>query len=152
VGRADVLICATDSDEKNLLAGLISMEIGVRKVISRYTMREYEAVFDYTGIKIAVGFHIVVSNEITKTMFADEQSILKMKREGELFFSVSVKGKISGMRVGEVDLPEGVRITCIIRGDLKIYPAAGTVFEEGDKVLLYTYEANPSKVERIFSK
>lgn len=150
VGRADVLISATDSDEKNLLACLISMEMGSQKVISRYTMREYEDVFDFTGIRIAVGYHLVVANEITKTMITDEQSILRMKHEGELFFSVSVKDKRDGALVGDLKLPEGARIVCIIRGDQKIYPRMDTKLKTGDKVLVFTYKANLSKLGNLF--
>lgn len=151
VGRADVLISATDSDEKNLLSCLISMEMGARKVISRYTLREYEDVFGFTGIRIAVGYHLVVANEVTKTMITDEQSILRMKHEGELFFSVAVKdGKISGSHVGDLRLPDGARITCIIRDGVKIYPRMDTRLEAGDKVLIFTYKTNISKIEHMF--
>lgn len=152
VGRADVLISATDSDEKNLLACLISMEMGTNKVISRYTLREYEDVFSFTGIKIAVGYHLVVANEITKTMITDEQAILRMKHEDELFFSVSIKqgSKIAGSRVGDIRLPEGARIVCIIRGADRIYPRMDTILQAQDKVLLFTYRTNLTKLGNMF--
>ena len=152
VGRADVVISATDSDEKNLLACLMTMEMGVKKVISRYTMREYEDVFQFTGINISVGYHLVVANEITKTLITDERSILRMKHEEEMFFSVAVKGgtKTVGFRVGDLRLPEGARIVCVIRGNEKIYPRMDTMLKENDKVLLFTYKTNLSKLGSIF--
>lgn len=152
VGRADVLIAITDTDETNLLACLMGMKLGTTKVISRYSMVEYEDIFDFTGIKSTVGNHRVVANAITKTLIADEKSILRMKREGELFFSVTVdpKSKICKEPFGDIHFPEGCRVGCIIRDKEKIYPRMGTVFHANDIVILFTYNINKNKLERLF--
>lgn len=152
VGRADVLIANTDKDETNLLSCLMGMKLGTSKIISRYSMVEYEDIFDFTGIKTTVGTHRIVANEITKTLVSDEKSILKMKREEELFFSVTIghKSKICDQHLGDVRLPEGARIACIIRGDVKIYPRMDTQFLENDRLLIFTYNVKLSKLEKLF--
>ena len=153
VGRADVLIAITDVDETNLLACLMGMKLGTVKVISRYSMVEYEDIFDFTGIKCTVGNHRVVANEITKTLVKDEKAILRMKRDGELFFSVAVGSgaKIKGEPLGDIRFPEGCRVGCIIRNGETIYPRMDTVFEEKDKVVLFTYNSNLTKLEKLFN-
>ena len=150
VSRADVLIANTSKDETNLLSCLMGMKLGTSKIISRYSMIEYEDIFDITGINTAIGAHRIVANEITKMLVSDEDSILKMKHKGEMFFSVNVTAgvKICNERLGDIRMPEGARIVCIIRGEMKIYPNIDTKIIEGDKVLLFTYNVNIRKLER----
>ena len=93
VGRADVVIAISDTDETNLLASLMAMKLGAPKIIAKYSMVEYEDIFDFTGIQTMIGYHRIVANEITKTLVSDETSLLQMKREGETFFSVRVSPK-----------------------------------------------------------
>jgi trk system potassium uptake protein TrkA len=152
VGRADALICGTDVDEKNLLACMVAMNLGTKKVISRYSVREYEDIFQYTGIESIIGYHRVVANEITKTLISDDQAIMRMNHEGELFFSVTLtsQSKICNEHLGDVRLPEGVRIAAVVRDGRIIYPRMDTVFRNGDKVLLFTYMTKVSKLERLF--
>ena len=152
VGRADVMIAITDTDETNLLACLMGMKLGTTKVISRYSMVEYEDIFDFTGIRSTVGNHRVVANEVTKTLIEDEKAILRMKRDGELFFSVQVdpRSKVSNERLGDINFPEGCRVGCIIRDKEKIYPRMDTVFKANDRVILFTYNSSKSKLEKLF--
>ena len=152
VGRADVLIAITSVDETNLLACLMGMKLGTSKVISRYSMVEYEDIFDFTGIKTTVGTHRIVANEITKMLVSNEKSILKMKGEGELFFSVTIapKSKLCDQHMGDVHFPEGARATCIIRGNTTIYPRMDTQLVSGDRLLMFTYKVNIGKLERLF--
>lgn len=152
VGRADVLMATTNADESNLLSCLMARKLGTTKVISRYSMKEYEEIFDYTGVSTTVGHHRIVANEVTKTLVSDEKAILRMKREEELFFSVNVepRSKIGGQHLGDVRMPDGARVACIIRDGQKIYPRMDTVFNIGDKVLLFTYMADQGKIGKLF--
>ena len=50
IERADALISVTDIDERNLLACMTSLRFGIRKIVSRYSIEEYEGVFKYAGI------------------------------------------------------------------------------------------------------
>ena len=150
VGRADVVISATDSDEMNLLASLMAMEMGARKVVSRYTKKEYKDVFRFTGIQVAIGYHLEIANEITKTMISDENSILKMRHNGEAFFSAQVDDTLAGKRLGDVRLPDGAKILCIIRKDEKIYPRLDTKMAHGDTVLIFAFRSNVPKLKKMF--
>ncbi len=115
-------------------------------------MVEYEDIFDFTGIKTTVGTHRIVANEITKMLVSNEKSILKMKGEGELFFSVTIapRSKLCNQHMGDVRFPEGARATCIIRGNSTIYPRMDTQLIAGDRLLMFTYKVNIGKLERLF--
>jgi|LSQX01.1.fsa_nt_gb trk system potassium uptake protein TrkA len=152
VGRADVVIAISDTDETNLLASLMAMKLGAPKIIAKYSMVEYEDIFDFTGIQTMIGYHRIVANEITKTLVSDETSLLQMKREGEMFFSVRVgpKSRLADERFGDISFPRGAKPTCIIRGEAVIYPRMDTVFKSGDKVLMFTYRTDMHKLNKLF--
>ncbi|MCL1984469.1 MAG: Trk system potassium transporter TrkA [Methanomassiliicoccaceae archaeon] len=151
-GRADVTICATESDEKNLLASLVARDLGALKVVSRYSKREYEDVFSVTGIKSIVGYHRLIANEMTKTLISDEKAIMKMSHEMETLFSVAVNrnSRVKGSLLGDLQFPEGSRAVCVIRNGTPIFPRLDTRLEENDVVLLYTYETKMNKIEKMF--
>ncbi len=152
VGRADALICVANIDEKNLLSCMIAMNLGTKKVISRYSLREYEDIFSYTGIETIIGYHRVIANEITKTLISDDQAVMRMNHDGEMFFSATVtpKAVICNQPLGDVEVPEGLRIAAIVRGPEIIYPRMDFTFREGDKVLLFSYMIKSQKLEKMF--
>ncbi|MGE4576958.1 MAG: NAD-binding protein [Candidatus Methanomethylophilaceae archaeon] len=154
VGRADVLISVTDADEKNLLACMASLKFGTRKVISRYLTREYKDIFRFTGIETIIGYHLIIANEITKGLISDEDSILKMKHEGEYFFSVKIdeKSPLFNHFFGDLDIPDGVRFTAVLRNGRILYPKYDTNFKENDKVLIYAYMSKMSAVKKLLGK
>lgn len=154
VGRADVLIATTDVDETNLLACLMGLKMGSNRVISRYSMTEYEDIFDFTGVRATVGTFHVVANEITKLLISNENSILKMKVEGESMFSakVDVRSKIANQHYGDVKFPDGCRVGCILRNGEKIYPEMDTLFLANDVLIILTYNLKDSKLSKLLGK
>jgi trk system potassium uptake protein TrkA len=154
VRRADVLISVTDADEKNLLACMAALKFGTNKVISRYLTREYEDIFKFTGIDTIIGYHLIIANEITKGLISDGDSVMRMKNSNE-FFQITTVDKFSpiyGALLGDLVIPDGVRFAAIVRGNRTIYPKYDTRFEDGDRVLLFTYMAKSSELRKLLGK
>ncbi|MDR0509220.1 MAG: NAD-binding protein [Candidatus Methanoplasma sp.] len=152
VQRADVIITASPLDERNLLACIAGLRFGTRKIISKYSNRDYEKIFRYTGVESIVGYHRVIRNEITKNLVVDENAIIAVEGDDEFFFSVTIdkRSDLLNNRLGDVNMPEGIKVAAIRRGETMIYPRMNTMFMEGDKVLLFTHMANPVKLSRLF--
>lgn len=154
VQRADVIISVSPADERNLLACMAALKFGTRKIISRYSSKEYEEIFKYTGVESIIGYHRVITNEITKNLVFDESAIVTLDRIEDNFFSVTLdkKSVLTGNRIGDIKIPEGVRIAAIIRNGKTIYPRVNTKFEIGDKVLLFTHMINPTKLSKLLGQ
>jgi len=152
VQRADVIITASAKDERNLLACIAGLRFGTRKIISKYSDRDYEKIFRYTGIESIVGYHRVIRNEITKNLIFDENAIMAVEGDKEFFFSVTIdeRSDLLKNRLGDINMPEGIKVAAIRREETMIYPHMDTMFMEGDKVLLFTHMANPVKLARLF--
>lgn len=154
VQRADVIINISQMDELNLLVSIAALKFGTRKIISRYSTKEYEEIFKYTGIESIVGYHRIISNEITKNLVFDENAILTMDHEDESFFSVVLdeRSALRNICMGDVRFPEGIRVAAVIREGVIIYPRMNTVFMLGDKILVFTHRANSLKVSKLLGR
>ena len=152
VQRADVIITASSVDERNLLACIAGLRFGTKKIISKYSNEEYEKIFRYTGIESIIGYHRIIYNEITKNLIFDDNAILATEGNREFFFSVVVDGRsiLLNNRLGDINMPDGVKIAAIKREDETIYPHMDTMFMENDRVLVFTHMANPVKLTRMF--
>ncbi|MDR1404963.1 MAG: NAD-binding protein [Candidatus Methanoplasma sp.] len=152
VQRADVIITVSSIDERNLLACIAGLRSGTRKIISKYSNREYEKIFRYTGIESIIGYHRVIYNEITKNLIFDENAILAIDRDNEFFFSVTIDdgSVLRNTHLGDINMPEGIRVAAIVREGIIEYPRLNTVFRDRDKVLLFTHMVNPVKLSRLF--
>ena len=152
VSMADVLICATDNEEENLLASLIGKHLGVSKVISRYSKREYEEIFNMTGIDAAVGYYHVVANEIIKETVHNYEVMLLLEKFSEEFFDLKVLPgcRIIGKKISEIEMPKMSSIALVVKDKKAIIPTPDTVIEEGDKVFIYAMQSAIAKLEWMF--
>ena len=152
VSMADVLICATENEEDNLLASLIGKHLGVSKVISRYSKREYEEIFGMSGIDASVGYYHVVANEIIKETVHNYEVMLLLEKFSEEFFDLKVTAgsRIIGKKIIDIDMPKMSAIALVVKDGKAIIPSSETVIEEGDKVFIYALQSAIAKLEWMF--
>lgn len=155
VDRADVIISVSHMDERNLLACMTALRFGTKKIVSRYSMEEYEEIFKYAGVESVVGYHRVIVNEISRRMVIaiDKSSsgFIRMERPDDFLFGIDVRHgtPICGTMLGDIPIPEGVRLVAIIRNGITFYPELTTRFLEGDRVLVYTHMADAVKLSAL---
>ncbi|MDR3206229.1 MAG: Trk system potassium transporter TrkA [Candidatus Methanoplasma sp.] len=154
VHRADVVISASTMDERNLLACMAALRFGTKKIISKYSKREYEGIFKYTGIESIIGYHRVISNEVIKHLVFDDRAVINTGHENEYLFTsvLDKRSVLTGNRLGDVHMPEGVRIAAIVRGGEPLYPHMDTMFMPEDRVLVFTHMANPVEITKLLGQ
>jgi trk system potassium uptake protein TrkA len=152
VSMADVLICATDNEEENLLASLIGKHLGVSKVISRYSKREYEEIFGMSGIDASVGYYHVVANEIIKETVHNYEVMLLLEKFSEEFFDLKVTAgsRIVGKKLADIDMPKMSAIALVVKDGKALIPTPEMIIEEGDKVFIYALQSAIAKLEWMF--
>jgi trk system potassium uptake protein TrkA len=52
IGRSDVVVACTESDEKNLLLSLLSKSLGAKKAISQVSKGSYMKLFEKVGVDV----------------------------------------------------------------------------------------------------
>jgi trk system potassium uptake protein TrkA len=153
VGMSDVLICATKSEESNLLASLVGKHLGVPKTITTYSRQEYKGIFHMAGIDSSISYHEVVANEIVKHTVPDYHVLMMMEGFKEELISLEVNSRcrIRGKMIGEIDLPDRSVIAMVITDGQAALPRADARILEGDTLLIYADKMDISALERIFS-
>ncbi len=155
IERADAVISVTDIDERNLLACMTSLRFGIRKIISRYSIEEYEGVFKYAGVESVIGYHKLIMNEVTKNLNTTEQcSVHVMEQPGSHFlaFKLDDSSPIAGKYYGDVVIPSGINVFALRRNGTTIYPTLTTRFLVGDQVLLFTHRIDNLQLTGLLGK
>ncbi len=136
----DALVTTSHNDQTNLLMGMTAQKHSTRKVITRYFTKEYEDVFDYTGIETIIGYYSIVANEISKCINEKQPLVMKSRSKNEFFFSVEVSegSPLSGMFLGDVHMPEGSRIIGLRRNGGFEKLTLRTRLEDGDEAVVFS--------------
>ena len=152
--RTDALISTTHADDTNLLMCMNAMRHNSRKVITRYFTREYEDIFQYTGIETIIGYYRIITNEITKSTISDEMAMMRSRDPDEFYFVhiVDRQSKLLDRYYGDLNIPDGVRIVAVKRGTDIIYPRLDSRFQDGDSVIVFTSYTRRNDLIRVFGK
>lgn len=153
VSRTDVLMTLDGNDETNLLASLMCKKLGASKIIAEYSVLDYESIFDFAEIPSKIGYYNIVTNEIAKILRTESNTSLMMRHHGRMFFSMTVpeKSNVTNRFVGDIILPEGCRLTGIIRDGKTMIPRMDVKYLPGDQVLMFTDMAKLKKLENMFN-
>ncbi|RQG93277.1 Trk system potassium transporter TrkA [Natrarchaeobius halalkaliphilus] len=142
VDDSDIVVAALDSDEKNLLVSLLAKRIGVERTLGIVEAGEYVDLFETVGIDVAINPRVVTAEEITR--FTREQrtenlAMLEHDRAEVLEIEVDRDSLLFGNRIRNVtsELPDGVVIGAVTRGEELITPRGETVLELGDHVVVF---------------
>ena len=142
VSQCDLLVAVTDNDKANMLTAVLARELGAKRVILR--LRDMERLNDYRYFyKQALGFDVVLSVED----FAAEEIVNTVREhhalEVETFASGRIQtrryriesgSKLGGRTLAELDLPSGVLIAAVMRGDHFEIPTGEYRLAEGEQV------------------
>ena len=142
VDRADAVIAATDSDEKNLLVSLLAKNIGVERTIAVVEEGEYASLFEAVGVDIAINPREATAEEIvrfTQEGQIENLSLIEGRQAEVLEIEIDDESVLSGRPIRESvsELPPEVVIGAITRGDEFIIPRGDTVIRSGDHVVLF---------------
>ncbi len=151
---ADALVTTSHSDQTNLLMSMTAQKHNARKVITRYFTKEYEDVFDYTGIETIIGYYSIVSNEIAKCTNENQPIMMKSRYKNELFFTYTVDrdSPTCGRFLGDLHLPEGSRIIAVFRKDRFVRLNLCSELEEGDLAVVFSSFECIDELMRVLGK
>ncbi len=136
------MVTALDSDEKNLLAGLLAKSLGTKRAVAVVDSGVYVDLFEAVGIDVAIDPREATAEEITRftreeyaenvaIVESDRAEVLEIEVDGE---SVLVDRPI---RDSVADLPAGVVIGAITRGSERVIPRGDTLVKRGDHVVVF---------------
>jgi trk system potassium uptake protein TrkA len=141
-GEVDAVVAALDSDEKNLLVSLLAKRLGAGRAVAIVSEGAYVRLFEAVGVDVAINPREVTAEEITRftrERYAENVAILDSDRAEVIEFVVDDESVLAERPISESiqDLPDGVVVGAITRGDDFVSPRGDTVVEVGDSVVVF---------------
>ncbi|QLH78181.1 Trk system potassium transporter TrkA [Halosimplex rubrum] len=142
VGMADVIVAALENDQQNLLATLLAKRKGTDRAITVVNTGDFTELFEAVGVDVAVSPRKATAEEITRftrARRAENVAIIEGDRAEVLELEVDADSVLVDRSIRDVaaDIPEGVVIGAITRGDEHITPRGDTIVREGDHVVVF---------------
>jgi trk system potassium uptake protein TrkA len=163
----DFFLALTNDDENNILAALLAKGLGARRVLALINRQVYVDLVQRDRIDIAISpAQISIGTLLAHVRRGDVAAVHSLRRGAAEALELVVHGdpgssKVVGRRIDELELPPGVTIGAIVRGD---EPKQGeperrrvliahhdTTIKSGDHVIVFLISKSlVPKVERYF--
>ncbi len=150
IGRADVLICCTDRDERDLLIALLGKSLGVQTAIAVVGDPDYVPIFERVGVDHALNQRLVVAEEIVRFTHDPRTrgfAMLENDRVEVLELEVSPASKLIGKPFRDRPL-QGAIVGAIVRGDHVIFPRGDDALQAGDSAIILAEAHRVGDLER----
>lgn len=153
----DVFCALTNNDESNIMMSMLAKRMGAKKVITLITNPAYaELVGDEIDIAISPQ-QITIGSLLTHVRRGDISNVHSLRRGAAEAIEVTAHGdtyssKVVGRRLDEIQLPEGVTIGAIVRGEEVLIAHSHVVVETDDHVILFLVDRRKiNAVEKLFA-
>jgi len=159
IKNTDLLISVTNLDEVNILTSLIAKNMGAKKAIARVDSGEYlpDSRGSYQGlfgIDLVISPEILSAIEISKLVGAMGATFIADFADGQVKMMQVIqreKPGVTGVPLKEIDTPEDILVTAIIRDQKLIIPSGDTILEENDKIFVMGKSGTMEEEVEFFS-
>lgn len=137
----DAFIGVTGHDEENLLMTLMAKRMGVGRVTARVSHSNYVAIIEQLGVDGAFSTTDITVREILK--YIRGKTVLACSRllgkDAEVTEVLVDKGMpVANLPVSQLQIPEGIILGVLLKGDTVIIPKQSTVIQPGDKLVTFS--------------
>ncbi len=153
VSSAEVVLCLTNDDKTNILAGVLAKKLGAKHAVSLVNETSMQ------DLKSDLGIDMIIDPRATTV-----SSILRHVRRGRILdvFSLSSSGAevmegevldtspLAGKSFSDFEQYSGIAIGAIIQGETVHYPSKNYVIKTGDRIVLLAEKTSRKQVENMF--
>lgn len=157
IEHTDAFCSVTNDDEVNIMSALLAKRLGARQVVALISKPAYVDLVQGGDIDIAISpQQATVSELLTHVRRADVTRVHSLRRGAAEAMEAVAHGdsrssKVVGRMISEIDLPSGVSIGAVVRGDDVLIAHDDTLIETDDHVILFLADKGQvTAVERLF--
>jgi len=154
IGRCDMVVAVTGDDEDNIIISQIAeLKFGVPKVVARVNNPFNQPTFDLLGVDATVCAATAMLNLILHELPVHKfVHLLSLRREGvELVeLEVSENSPFANTYVHDINLPEGVLLSAIVRAGHAMVVRDTTEILPGDYVLCLLPPGKEKELIKVF--
>ena len=148
----DALVTATGFDEDNLLLALMAKNRGVDDVIAKVSRGIYTDMVSQMGVDMALNPQDIAVAQVLRVVQGKKRVVSSQLIQGQaeiMEFIVDDRMKIREKPLKKMELPSGVLIAAIHRGQELIIPGGETVLQTGDRVIIVCLLSDIVELEKI---
>ena len=154
ISETDAFIALTDSSETNILACLTAKEFGVNKTIAE--VENIQLIYQAEGLNIGtiINKKLLASSKIFQVLIdSDTESSKFMSLADAEVAELEVKpgSKISRRPVRDLTLSRDITLGGLVRDGKGMLVTGNTVFQPGDRVVVFCLSGQIHKLEKLFS-
>ena len=153
VPAADAFVATTDSDELNILCGLLAKNLGVSRSIIVANQPAYIPLAESVGIDVVSSPPLLTASKIAHFILhggAISAAYLGGKELQAIEFVTSAKAHVAGRKVAKADLPKEAIAGAIIHNNQVIIPPDDSTIHPGDHVIIISPLPVIPDVEKLF--
>lgn len=153
IDEMDAFVTATGFDEENLLLALMAKQRGIEDVISKVSRQSYKDLIESMGIDMALNPLDIITSTILRYIQGSKKivSSLLIQGQAEIMEIVALNNmQLTNVALTDLNLPDGVIVAAIHRGNRVIIPDGSTVILEGDKVTIFCLLSDIAELEILF--
>lgn len=150
----ETFVSVTNDDEVNILGALLAKRYGAKRDITLVNNNSYVPLLPNLGIEITINPRETTISSILQHVRRGKIRAVHSIRDGlaEIVEAEALAtSPIIGKSIEMLDLPEGVLVGAMMRGDEVIIPDEQTVILEHDRLIILSISEQVRKVEKILS-
>ncbi len=152
VGEADVIVCITNNDEKNLLCSLLVKQLGSdRRIITRVSNERTAHLFERVGVDVVVSPRESALTELLNRVQARDVNILALVEGGQgEVLRLTLPESFPDTKVMDLKFKAQAIIGVVKRGRRLVIPSGETVIQAGDLLKIFTMAEDTEDVKALF--
>lgn len=153
VADAELVVCVTNDDKVNMLSGVMAKREGGQRALSLINERSFEDLREPLGIDVLIDPRATTVSTILQHIRRGRITGLQTLGGGQaeaLEGIALATSPLVGRPILDLELPDGVALGAVVRGDQVILPGDDERVRENDRVLLFCSSAMIAKVEHLF--
>lgn len=148
----DAFVTATGYDEENLLLALTAKQHGVEDVISKVSHESYKDLIEKMGVDMVLNPLDITASNVLRFIQGSKKVISSLLIQGQAEIMEIVAHshmKLIDVPFCQLDLPDGVLIAAIHRGQQVIIPDGNTRIKWNDRVIILNLLSEIGDIEKL---
>jgi trk system potassium uptake protein TrkA len=151
-GESDMLFCLSSEDQDNIIASLVAQTMDFKRVITKIEDPDFQVICTKLGLDDVIVPDRDVGERLADLVEGHDVADLNAAVESGIRFFHFVAREQDAGRIGELDLPDQVRVIVITRGEESIIVGDDDVLKQDDRVLVVTHRDDLEKLKKRFSQ
>ncbi|MBR6192112.1 MAG: Trk system potassium transporter TrkA [Prevotella sp.] len=154
IRSTQAFVALTGSSETNILACLTAKRNGVRKTVAVVENLDYVDMAESLDIGTIINKKAIAASRIYEALLegkANNVRFLMQARADVAEFTAMPGSRITKKKIYELGLPKGITFGGLVRkGEGKLI-SGGTQIQQGDIVVVFCYNADLKRIEKLFN-